>query len=152
MAERSLQRGAPRHDGGRLMSTVITLCSDFHPTRQFAEFYCDGDGHAWVGTVTCLMPDGDRSLHIYCDGQMRAYECGPHADNSRIWNSSELSSRGIDTDEKLSDALDESRLDIQNNPWFCVYDDNSDLAIHDPLHSVKDAVMAAIRQVYDIKN
>jgi hypothetical protein len=129
------------------MEIVITLCPDFHPTRQSAEFYCDGDSHAWVGTVY----DGERSLHIYCDGEMRLYDAAADSDGSRLWNSYELTSRGYDTDKKLDDAIDESRLVVHNNPWFSLYDDDHELVNLDVFHGVSDAIHGALNEVHGIK-
>lgn len=136
--------------------TTITLGGVYSPTRHFAEFYCDGDSHSWVGSVSRRMhkhltePEDQSIVHIYCDGIMKMYECGPSADNSLIWNAYELASRGFDTDEKLSEALNDERLQVEHNPWFDLYDDDGN-HLDAVTHSIPEAIALAERHIFGMR-
>ena len=69
----------------------------------------------------------DRKISVYCDGEMRlrVWESKEaRIDNSNlevIRYSDRLVSAGIDTDDKLQKALDEERIEFDNNTWFDLY-------------------------------
>jgi hypothetical protein len=95
--------------------------------RQFCKdpaFYVWGaSAHEHVATVTM----GDREIKVFCDGEMRLHVWA--SKEARIDNINpevirycdRLVEAGIDTDEKLQKALDEERIEFDNNAWFDLY-------------------------------
>ena len=96
--------------------------------REFCKdpaFYVWGN-HQLVAQVAYK----DRKISVYCDGEMRL----------RVWASKEaridninpevirycdrLVEADINTDEKLQKALQEERIEFDNNAWFDLYADD----------------------------
>jgi len=104
--------------------------------REDAAWYVDGDGHAWVATVT----DNGASIDIYCDGDMRvSIDNNPDATIC-----SQLVDCGITTDVELSEAEMNGRITWHNNAWYDLYDGETGEHINYVTHTVSDAVAAAI--------
>jgi hypothetical protein len=107
--------------------------------RQDAVFY---QGHGKVAQVEC---DGF-SVDIYCDGDMRAiYECPSEV---VLRTPKDFIDHGLDTDEKLTRAVDEGTLVWDMNPWFdCYTSDGEHIDI--VTHTIKDAIVTALVYVQD---
>ena len=101
----------------------------------------------------------DRKISVYCDGEMRL----------RVWASKEaridninpevirycdrLVEADINTDAKLQKALDEERIEFDNNAWFDLYADDDtvgDQGWLDCVHfDVEEAILHASELIGD---
>ena len=101
----------------------------------------------------------DRKISVYCDGEMRL----------RVWASKEaridninpevirycdrLVEADINTDEKLQKALDEERIEFDDNAWFDLYADDETVGEQgwlDCVHfDVEEAILHASELITD---
>ena len=69
----------------------------------------------------------DREIVIYRVGEMRIHFVEPDGSTSVLRYTNDLDSKGLDTDEKLTDAEKAGKIEWHNNPWFeVVYHDNDE--------------------------
>lgn len=109
------------------METITITRSTTEHEKMFCKdpaFYVWGaEGHQHTATVTF----GLREIRVFCDGEMRinlweskeARERGDAPEVIRYCD--RLNEAGIDTDEKLSKADEDGRIEWVNNAWFDLY-------------------------------
>lgn len=124
------------------------------PMRDAAFFV--GDGHELVATVTDKTRD--RTISVYCDGEMRihlwetkeARERGEHHEVIRYVD--RLFEAGITNDELLAKADEEGRLEWVNNTWFDLYADAPNDSEHGWLNAVNHDAVEAIEMAQALIN
>lgn len=121
------------------MTTKVIEVYSRVATRLDAVFY---QGHGKVAQVEC---DGF-SVDIYCDGDMRAiYECPSEI---VLRSTKDFITYGLDTDDKLTRAVDEGTLVWDMNPWFdCYTSDGEHLDMVS--HTIGEAIGGALVYVQD---
>jgi hypothetical protein len=136
------------------MNDLIITREQSPHEREFCKdpaFYAFSN-HELVAKVSC----GDRTISVYCDGELRlrVWESKEaRIDNSNlevIRYSDRLVSAGIDTDEKLQKALDEERIEYDNNPWFDLYANDESVGDQGWLNCVHFDVEEAILQASEL--
>lgn len=98
----------------------------------------------------------DRKISVYCDGEMRLHVW--QSKEARIDNANyevirycdRLAEAGIDTDEKLQKALDEERIEFENNAWFDLYADDDTVGDAGWLNCVNFDIEEAILQASEL--
>ena len=111
------------------MTTTSTLAPDG------PEFY---DG--WVLTITGA---GGR-LHVHRNGEMRII-VGSGDDYEVVRTTGGLRDIGVNNDYDLANLLAREDVEVVNNPWFAVYDDDGNEVYIE--HSLQAAVGEACRYV-----
>jgi len=138
--------------------SITTVRSEGQPFQEDASFYVWGEiwgeGHTFVAEVT----NGDRTIYVYCDGEMRINlweskeACLRGDDPEVIRYSDDLCNAGIDTDKKLSDAFEEGRLEWINNAWFDLYADAEGITdgwLNAVNHELNEAISQATGLIRD---
>jgi hypothetical protein len=112
----------------------------------------DANAHQLVAQVSC----GDRTISVYCDGELRLHVWESkeakeaNADYRVIRYSDRLAEAGIETDEQLQKALDEERIEFENNSWFDLYADDDAVGEAGWLNCVHFDVEEAILQASEL--
>jgi hypothetical protein len=136
-----------------MQDLIITREQTAHE-REFCKdpaFYVWGN-HQLVAQVAYK----DRKISVYCDGEMRL----------RVWASKQaridninpevirycdrLVEADINTDAKLQKALEEERIEIDNNAWFDLYADDDTVGDQGWLNCVHFDVEEAILQASEL--
>ena len=127
---------------------------EYREGRTDASFYVLGHGHDQVASVTY----GDRTIHIYCDGEMRyrkwtSIEAKTNGEDPTVIRYADrLIESGINNDEQLYKAIDIELIEMDNNPWFDLYDDDEHLdCVCDTLESAVTAASAILRKNTEVK-
>jgi hypothetical protein len=131
---------------------------EYREGRVDASFYVFGDGggtHEQTASVTY----GDRTINIYRDGEMRYLKWSSieaknnGEDPTVIRYSDRLIESGITNDEQLYKAIDIELIEMDNNPWFDLYDDNDEHldCVCDTLESAVTAASAMIKKNTEVK-
>jgi hypothetical protein len=134
---------------------IITREQSAHE-QQFCKdpaFYVwDANAHQLVAQVSC----GDRTISVFCDGELRLHVWASkeaRIDNANyqvIRYSDRLAEAGIETDEQLQKALDEERIEFENNSWFDLYADDDSVGDAGWLNCVHFDVEEAILQASEL--
>lgn len=108
------------------MKTEVTTKYEVEPKQNQGDpaFYVwDGQAHELVATVLY----GEREIRVYCDGEMRlniweTKESRDRGDSPEVVRyCDKLQENGITTDEDITKADEEGRLEWVNNAWFDLY-------------------------------
>jgi hypothetical protein len=119
--------------------------------RKSPEFYAYSN-HEFVAQVQYK----ERKISVFCDGELRlrvweSKEARSNNSNPEIIRYSDrLVGAGIDTDEKLQKALDEERIEQDNNPWFDLYANDHSVGDQGWLNCVHFDVEEAILQASEL--
>ena len=141
-----------------MQDLIITREQSAHE-REFCKdpaFYVwDASAHQLVARVAYK----DRTISVYCDGELRLHVWeskearDAKADYKVIRYSDRLAEAGIETDEQLQKAIDEERIEVENNSWFDLYAD--DFSVGDQgwlncvLFDVEEAILQASELITD---
>ena len=138
-----------------MQDLVITREQSPHE-REFCKdpaFYVwDANAHQLVARVTYK----DRTISVYCDGEMRLHVWDSkqaRIDNANyqvIRYSDRLAQAGIETDEQLQKAIDEERIEFDNNAWFDLYADDDTVGDQGWLNCVHFDIEEAILQASEL--
>ncbi len=126
-------------------------------TAHEREFCKDPAFYVWSNhQLVAQVAYKDRKISVYCDGEMRL----------RVWASKEaridninpevirycdrLRETDINTDAKLQKALEEERIEFDNNAWFDLYADDDTVGDQGWLDCVHFDVEEAILQASEL--
>jgi len=115
--------------------------------REDAVWYSySADHHDLVASVS----DGNRTIHIYADGEVRAHIAYDHTDWSKGHEVVRYCDQwgDIKNDADIFEASESGRLEWINNSWFDLYADDaywSDCV----QHTISDAIQSATEMLAD---
>lgn len=99
-------------------------------SRSDAAFFTE------TGGSELLWESADKKVCVYKNGEMRV-----HYGDRVLRYTNDLIANGIDSDERLEEALEKGIIDFVDNPWFeVVWADCEDGVVH---HNYEEAVAYA---------
>ena len=106
------------------------------------------DHHDIIATVT----NGERTIHIYADGEVRVhipYEVSDWSKGHHVVRYyDQWAEHGINNDDDIFQASENGRLEWENNSWFDLYADGQGWA--DCVnHTLTDAIASAVELLND---
>ena len=115
--------------------------------REDSAWYThSADQHDLVASVS----NGERTVYIYADGEMRAHLAYDPTDWSKGHEVIRYCDQwgDIKNDTDIFEASESGRLDWVNNSWFDLYNDNDFIGYH--LDSVQHTLSDAIESAHEL--
>lgn len=117
------------------------------------EYFVTGNRHQYVCTIA--HDETNLSVSIYSDGKMKYWD---KYQKFIMRTRSDLYDNGFDTQDKLTLAISDEKIFIENNPWFDVYSswneisgESEECITHDLFDdAIPNAVICLVEKIRDL--